>query len=81
MVGLDHEYPTGSRKHFYDDNAVPQFEVAPGPYDRAHIMAGSDLVFQLADWNWRKAGRRIINLTEGGKCEIFEKDDLSNWMK
>lgn len=47
-------------------------------------MAGSDLrrmdeSYQLAKEAWESHGRRILNLTEGTHCEVFEKADWRAW--
>jgi hypothetical protein len=82
MVGLDHKYPTGPKKHFYTDDEFPQFETAPGPvydHDPDKWQQGASLIFELANKVYDEDNRDIINLTEGSHCEAFQRETLSNW--
>jgi hypothetical protein len=81
IVGMDHEYPDTKSKHFYDDDEryAALFEVAPGPYSNEAWRAGADRVLQKCRDEYDKAGRRIINLSEPTKCDIFERGRLEDW--
>ena len=82
IVGLDHHYDEGPKKHFYTDDEVADFEVAPGPLYRNDTdlwQQGADLVFQVARKVYEDAGREIINLSIPSACEIFRKQELSRW--
>jgi len=84
IVGLDHYYPPdSSKKHFYDDSAFPDFEIAPGPLyrdDPAMWKRGADAVFMLSEEMYVRNGRDVINLTRNSQCTIFRKEDLSDWL-
>lgn len=83
VVGLDHNYPKGSKKHFYDDSEFPGFEVAPGPVygnDGDLWQAVASSMFAIAQEVYLKHGRTIINLTRDSHCEVFRKEALSAWL-
>jgi hypothetical protein len=83
LVGLDHHYPDTPQKHFYRDDEVPDFEVAPGPlynYDTHQWKRGADMVFSIANEVYDNGGRQIINLSSPSQCEIFRKEELSAWL-
>jgi hypothetical protein len=84
VVGLDHSYPKGSKKHFYDDKEYPDFEAAPGPvYGGNNEMWQSyaTAMFTVAQEVYKEHGRRIINLTDVSKCEVFSREAISSWVK
>lgn len=83
LVGLDHHYPEGPQKHFYSDDDVPNFEVAPGPlynYDNSEWRKGADVVLSIANEVYNESGREIINLSSPSECPIFRKEELSAWL-
>jgi hypothetical protein len=83
IVGLDHHYPKGEKKHFYKDSDAPEFEVAPGPvYDNDTNVwkKHADHVLEMCQEVYTKHGRDIINLTRGSRCEVFRKERLSDWL-
>lgn len=83
IVGLDHHYPDSTKKHFYDDSDVPNFESAPGPVyenDTSVWRQHADFMFRLARKHYDDGGREIINLSVQTACEIFRKEALSSWL-
>ena len=78
IVGLDHNYPKGSKQHFYDNSEFDAlgFEHAYGPYTPEAWKNGCDLVFSLAK---ELSKAKIINLTPGTACDIFEKESIDIW--
>jgi len=84
IVGMDHEYPKDEKdkhRHFYkdDERYAVLFEQAPGPYTVEAWKNGADKVLAVAKTEFEKAGRKIINLSEPTKCEVFEKGKLEDW--
>ena len=75
VVGLDHDYE-GKEPHFYSEDDVPFIEAVPGPvydYDNERWQARCDGVFTMCRIAYEDDGRRIINITPGSKCDVFEK--------
>ena len=71
LVGLDH---TGDGVHFHSD------------YDKWVAKRvyqwdgdGVDKSFKVCRDMYEAGGRRIINLTPGSMCEVFEKQELELW--
>lgn len=81
IVGMDHDYPEGKQKHFYadDERYAALFEVAPGPYTADAWRRGADDVLRTCKAEFDQAGRRIVNLSEPTKCDIFERGKLEDW--
>ena len=71
MVGLDH---TGDGTHFH--KAYDQWGAKKTYKQDIHQV---DKGFQVCRDEYEKSGRRIINLTPGSKCTVFEKEELSKW--
>ena len=71
LVGLDH---TGSETHFH-----PSYNVWVAKRTYRFNCEGANKSFQVCRDEYEKSGRRIINLTPGSKCEIFEKQDIKLW--
>ena len=71
LVGLDH---TGSTTHFH-----PAYNQWGAKRTYMWDIDGANNSFQIARDEYEKSGRRIINLTPGSKCEIFEKQDIKLW--
>ena len=83
IVGLDHNYPEGTKRHFYDDGEFPDFEQAPGPIyenDSEVWQEHATAVLSLAQEVYIEHGRQVINLTSGSHCEVFRKEALSAWL-
>ena len=71
LVGLDH---TGSTTHFH-----PAYNQWGAKRTYLWDKEGADSSFQITRDEYEKSGRRIINLTPGSKCTIFEKEDIGLW--
>jgi len=83
IVGLDHNYPKGTKRHFYDDGVFPDFEQAPGPVynnDNETWQAMASMMLAMAQEVYLEHGRTIINLTRDSQCEAFRKEALSSWL-
>ena len=72
LVGLDH---TGDGVHFH-----PDYDKWGAKRTYRQDIAGVDKSFQGARDEYEKSGRRIINLTPGSKCDVFEKQDIKLWL-
>ena len=70
LVGLDH---TGD-EHFH-----PAYDVWGAKRTYKWNKKGVERGFQLARDEYEADGRRIINLTPGSKCDVFEKEDIRQW--
>jgi hypothetical protein len=82
LVGLDHNYPDSSKKHFYDDSEFPDFEIAPGPvyeWDNEKWQGGANIILSMANEVYNEQGREIINITSDSHCEVFRQEALSKW--
>jgi len=79
LVGLDHYYPSGPKKHFYKDEDEPLFEVGYGPHSPEAWKAGADRMFQIAYDKFKSDKRTILNLTDETRCTVFPQDRLENW--
>ena len=76
IVGLDH---TGD-VHFhpaYERHRPMGFGIMEWNEEHVHIV---DTAFQMCRDAYEADGRRIINLTPGSKCDVFEKQDLELWL-
>ena len=71
LVGLDH---TGDGVHFH-----PSYDVWGAKRTYKWNKKGVEQGFQLARDEYEADGRRIINLTPGSKCTVFEKEDIGLW--
>lgn len=71
LVGLDH---TGDGTHFH-----PAYDRWVAVKTYRWNGAGVDKSFRVARNEYEKSGRRIINLTPGSKCTVFEKEDIGLW--
>lgn len=85
LVGLDHRY-----KYDGQPNAVGQIvgedvnHFSPD-YFKNKIwnnpdLKQSEISYMLADEAYIKDNRRILNLTEGSACTVFEFDGLERWL-
>ena len=71
LVGLDH---TGSTTHFH-----PAYNQWGAKRTYTWDIDGANKSFQITRDEYEKSGRRIINLTPGSKCDVFEKQDIELW--
>ena len=71
FVGLDH---TGDGTHFH-----PRYDDWGAKRTYQWNAAGVDATFENVNEKYKESGRRIINLTPGSKCDVFEKQDIKLW--
>ena len=71
LVGLDH---TGDGTHFH-----PAYDQWGAKRTYRWNKKGVEEGFQIARDAYEADGRRIINLTPGSLCDIFEKQDIELW--
>ena len=86
IVGCDHDFV---------DKGPANMAVASGPRDQNHFdphyFAGgmqwqlpdlpqSELSYHLAKRAYEAAGRRLVNCTDGGKLEVFERQSLGEFI-
>jgi acetoin utilization deacetylase AcuC-like enzyme len=80
IVGLDHRYPEGTKKHFYDDADAPGFDIGPGRYTEEQWERIGNDALKIAEKVYHEHGRTILNLTEKSACTAFEFDRIGNWL-
>ena len=71
VVGLDH---TGDGTHFH-----PAYDQWVAKRTYRQDIPKVDMSFKVCRDEYEASGRRIINLTPGSKCTVFEKEELSKW--
>lgn len=84
LIGLDHNFvekgtpnavvkrtASEDQNHFHP-NYFPQ-----GSKWQLPDLHRSEVAYEIAKNTFEKAGRRIIDATEGGKCQVFEKKPYS----
>jgi hypothetical protein len=86
LVGCDHNFDAKGPAHA---------KVASGEVDRSHFdpnyfaggvhwnlpdLVGSEYFYALAGRHYAKAGREILNCTEGGKLELFRRQSLGEFL-
>lgn len=79
LVGFDHHYPEGTKKHFYEDSEAPGFAVGSGDYTNEVWEDVSNERLAIARTVYDQYDRQILNLTEGSHCTAFEFDKPENW--
>ena len=78
IVGMDHKFD-GDDWHFFPDSKVEPFvSMSKDEYESFRVRA--DACFTMAQVIYEMDGRRILNLTPDTACDVFEKDDISNWL-
>jgi len=86
LVGCDHYFKQkgranksvislGSDPDHFDPNYF-----AKGQKWQLPDISGSELHYQIAKDTFEKYGKKIVNCTEGGKLEIFERQSLSDFL-
>lgn len=82
LVGIDHDYGSDNR-HFYPEDQFPAtlFETEVRDFAEELIQRHeADLAYVRAQCAWEADGRRIINLTPDTKEEIFDRENLNEWI-
>ena len=87
LVGCDHSFATKGRAN----RTVVSDKVDNSHFDPNYFAGGvkwqlpdllqSETAYEMAKNAYEDAGRRIVNCTEGGKLEIFERESLSQFLE
>ena len=87
LVGVDHRYTwNGTRQTEQissgDDpnHFIPNYHL-PGEIWQPPNLVRMEKGYVLAKAAYEKAGRKIINLTEGTALDVFPKDKIENWTR
>ena len=86
LVGCDHSFVANGLPHEtltagdYDPNHFDPHYFANGASWQVPDLAGSEYFYHLADRHYRESGRMIINCTEGGDLDTFERKSLKNFL-
>lgn len=84
LLGVDHSYQytgsphaeqTASQPH--DPNHFAGAYFANGAKWHLPDLEGSELAYRIADFMFRRSGRRVIDATIGGKLTVFPKADFN----
>jgi len=84
LVGVDHRYEfhgspntrqlfRGEDPNHFDPNYFT------GKFWHTPDLERSNECYEMADKAYRRAGRKIINLTPGSGTDAFEKQDITSW--
>lgn len=87
LVGCDHNFASKGRPN----ETVEAGATDPNHFDPRYFsggvkwqlpdLIGSEYFYNMAGQSYEAAGRRIINCTEGGKLESFERSSLAEFLK
>lgn len=85
LVGVDHDYQfTGTPNQTLNMNGDDPNHFDPSYFRGAKWQAPdlkqSEKYYNIARAVYEQAGRKIINLTEGTKLNIFERGNLAEWI-
>lgn len=84
LVGVDHSYQYNGKENL--ENTLEGDD--PNHFDVNYFkgqkwnnpdLRQSEISYTMAKEAYQKDGRRIINLTEGSKLEVFEKGNINDW--
>jgi hypothetical protein len=84
LVGVDHNFPDSGRPHqlvsanTVDTNHFHPDYFAKGVKWQYPDLAGSEVSYRVADNEFRRNGRTIIDATVGGALDIFPKSEFDN---
>lgn len=86
LVGCDHSFATKGQAN----QTVMASENDPNHFDPEYFsgtdwwqlpdLVGSEFHYQLADLVYRQNGGKIVNATEGGLLELFERESLGEFL-
>lgn len=87
LVGCDHSFATSGPAN----QTVVSGKTDPNHFDPSYFSGGmkwhlpdltySEFHYRIAKDVYEQAGRRIVNCTAGGKLEVFERQDLWNFLE
>lgn len=92
LIGVDHSYPkssliTSSRRFVADGEDPDHFKCADGkPYFKEGVtynapeLKGTTQSYAIARQLFDQAGRRAVNISRKTALDVFEKDQLENWI-
>jgi len=86
LVGVDHRYTWNGDRFTVqvadgnDPNHWAKDYHDPGEIWQPPNLLRNEQSYRIAKDAFEKAGRRIINLTEGTALDVFEKGNLSEWV-
>lgn len=82
LIGVDHSYQFNGTPHAeqtanntHDPNHFAANYFANGAKWHLPDLEGSELAYRIADFMFRRSGRRVIDATIGGKLQVFPKAD------
>lgn len=88
LIGLDHDFQdkgipnkTEKQSKAEDTNHFAPNYFPKGVKWQLPDLHRSEIAYQLARNEFEKDGRKIIDATEGGKCEVFEKIEFDTFFK
>ncbi|MEY2914133.1 MAG: hypothetical protein RLZZ184_3442 [Cyanobacteriota bacterium] len=86
LIGCDHNYQTNQRPNTLvvtegeDKNHFDPNYIQTGESWQVMNMLVAEVGYSLARDVFSAHGRRVVNCTEGGKLEIFERKNLKSWL-
>ena len=85
LVGVDHRYRNNgapNEQKLWDGEDVNHFhpDYFKGQQWNCADLERSEYSYRLARATFAETGRRCVNLTKGTALEVFEKDELANWL-
>jgi len=85
LVGVDHRYKNNgapNEQTLWTGEDVNHFhpDYFKGQQWNCADLERSEYSYRLARATFDETGRRCVNLTEGTALEVFEKDELANWL-
>jgi hypothetical protein len=85
LVGVDHSYKFNGHPNAVniaegaDENHFHKGYFSNGTKWHNPDLARSEQAYKMAELTFRQHGRKVINLTEGSKLDVFEKGNLNEW--
>ena len=85
LVGMDHRYiyegkPNLANKMTHQDPNHFDPDYFQGQWWNNPDLEQSELSYWMAEEQYRKDNRKIINLTAGTALDVFEKGDIKEWL-
>lgn len=87
LVGCDHNFPNTGRPNNLaqaqgpDENHFHPDYFSGGDNWQYPDLIGSEFHYQLARTVYESQGRKIVNCTDGGRLEVFQRQDLSEFIE
>jgi hypothetical protein len=85
LIGLDHNYVEKGtpnkvevRRETHDESHFHPNYFPKGVKWQLPDLLRSEVAYQMAREAFEKDGRRVIDATPGGKCQIFQKSEFTN---